>query len=104
MLADTAYDGAGTGIHTPVKEPAGSPVLHPTNQAYNALLARLRALGGRAHAVLIQRWRALQHITLDPTASATSPAPPSSSPASNNHKFTEKTSVWCRAVRRGTSR
>jgi hypothetical protein len=68
-LADSGYQGAGTGIHTPVKRPTGKTVdhLHPDTRTRNALLRGLRALGERAAAELKQRWRALKHITLSPT-------------------------------------
>ncbi len=36
-LADSGYDGAGQGIKTPIKQPAGGQVLAPDNQAYNTL-------------------------------------------------------------------
>ncbi|MGH7748725.1 MAG: transposase family protein [Candidatus Dormibacteria bacterium] len=65
-LADAGYDGAGIGVHTPVKQPAGDRVLDIDNRAYNALLRGLRCLGERGFAVLTGRWRALRHITASP--------------------------------------
>jgi hypothetical protein len=65
-LADGGYDGAGIGVHTPVKQPAGDQVLDVDNRAYNALLRGLRCLGERGFAVLTGRWRALRHITTSP--------------------------------------
>ncbi len=65
-LADGGYDGAGIGVHTPVKQPAGDQVLDADNRAYNALLRGLRCLGERGFAVLTGRWRALRHITASP--------------------------------------
>jgi hypothetical protein len=65
-LADGGYDGAGVGVHTPVKQPGGDQVLDVDNRAYNALLRGLRCLGERGFAVLTGRWRALRHITASP--------------------------------------
>ncbi|MCX4091840.1 transposase family protein [Nocardia sp. alder85J] len=64
-LADSGYEGAGIGVHTPVKQPPGEH-LHVDNRAYNALLRGMRALGERGFALLSQRWRALQRITISP--------------------------------------
>jgi DDE superfamily endonuclease len=66
-LADLGYDGAGNGVHTPVKHPAGNDELHADNRAYNALLRGLRCLGERGFAVLTGRWRALRHTTASPS-------------------------------------
>jgi hypothetical protein len=65
-LADAGYDGAGQGIHTPIKQPAGGNTLDPDNRTYNQTLRALRAPGERGFALLTQRWRALQHITACP--------------------------------------
>jgi hypothetical protein len=65
-LADGGYDGAGIGVRTPVKQPAGDQVLDADNRCYNALLRGLRCLGERGFAVLTGRWRALRHITASP--------------------------------------
>jgi hypothetical protein len=65
-LADGGYAGAGIGVHTPVKQPAGSQVLDADNRTYNALLRGLRCLGERAFALLTGRWRALRHNTTSP--------------------------------------
>ena len=64
-LADTGYQGAGIGILTPVKSPAGNQELD-IERTRNALLRDLRCRGERAFALLTQRWAALQHITADP--------------------------------------
>lgn len=61
-LADKGYDGAGIGVHTPVK---GSG-LTTTIQASNELLTCLRAVGERANALLKTRWKALTRIRLCP--------------------------------------
>lgn len=65
-LADKGYEGAGIGIHTPTREPSSGHGLATGNRAHNMLLIRLRCLGERAAALLTQRWRTLQHITVSP--------------------------------------
>jgi hypothetical protein len=65
-LADSGYEGAGRGIHTPIKQPADGQVLAPDNQAYNLLLRSVRCLGERGFALLTGRWRALRRITASP--------------------------------------
>lgn len=79
-LADSGYEGAGIGIHTPIKQPEGNQILSPDNRTYNRLLRALRCLGERGFALLKGRWRTLQHITLSPSkigdiARAASPHP-----------------------------
>ena len=61
-LADKGYDGAGAGIHTPVK--GGG--LHPDTAARNELIGCLRAEGERGIALLKTRWKALRRIRLCP--------------------------------------
>src|SRR3954447_3844828 len=61
-LADKGYDGAGAGIHTPVK--GGG--LHPDTAARNELIGCLRAQGERGIALLKTRWKALRRIRLCP--------------------------------------
>jgi DDE superfamily endonuclease len=65
-LADGGYDGAGIGVHTPVKQSAGDQVLDVDNRTHNALPRGLRCLGERGFAVLTGRWRTLRHITASP--------------------------------------
>ena len=65
VLADKGYTGAGIGVHTPVKRPAGGAVLHTDMRCYNQLLTALRAPTERAHA-LLGYWRALNRITVCP--------------------------------------
>ncbi|MFG1616170.1 transposase family protein [Nonomuraea wenchangensis] len=67
-LTDSGYDGAGIGIHKPIKQPDGNQILSPDNRTYNRLLRALRCLGERGFALLKGRWRILQHITLSPSA------------------------------------
>lgn len=65
-LADSGYEGAGQGIKTPIKQPAGGQSLALDNQAYNTLLRSTRCLGERGFALLTGRWRALQRVTVSP--------------------------------------
>jgi DDE superfamily endonuclease len=65
-LADLGYEGAGIGVLTPVKKPAGNQDLDIGTRTRNALLRDLRCRGERGFALLTQRWAALQHITADP--------------------------------------
>ncbi len=65
-LADPGYDGAGIGIHVPVRQPAGGRELDIDTRTRNALLRSLRCLGERGFALLTGRWRTLQHITASP--------------------------------------
>jgi hypothetical protein len=51
-LADSGYEGAGQGIHTPIKQPADGNRLATDNRAYNALLRAKRAIGERGFAIL----------------------------------------------------
>ena len=66
-LADPGYQGAGTGIKIPVKQPEDGRELDLGNRSRNALQRSLRCLGERAFALLTQRWRALQHVTASPS-------------------------------------
>ena len=66
-LADGGYDGAGIGVHTPVKQPADDQVLDVDTRARNALLRGLRCLGERGFALLTGRWRTLRHLTASPS-------------------------------------
>jgi hypothetical protein len=66
-LADPGYQGAGIGIHIPVRPPAPGHELDIGNRTRNALQRSLRCLGERGFALLTGRWRALQHITLSPS-------------------------------------
>ena len=66
-LADPGYEGAGQGILTPVKQPSDGSELDINTRTYNTLLRALRCLGERGFALLTQRWRTLQHVTLSPS-------------------------------------
>jgi hypothetical protein len=65
-LSDGGYEGAGIGVHTPLKQPAGDQVLDVDNRTYNTLLRGLRCLDERGFALLTGRWRTLHHITASP--------------------------------------
>lgn len=65
--ADSGYESAGHGILTPVKKPRNGRDLDVDTRTYNALLRATRALGERGFALLSQRWRTLQHVTLSPS-------------------------------------
>jgi hypothetical protein len=67
VLADPGYEGAGQGVLTPVKKPRNGRELDVDTRTYNALLRAVRAIGERAFALLSQRWRTLQHVTLSPS-------------------------------------
>jgi hypothetical protein len=64
-LADGGYHGAGIGVHTTTKTPPQGR-LEPDTQTRNLLLRSLRCLGERGFALLTQRWRTLQHVTVSP--------------------------------------
>jgi hypothetical protein len=66
-LADLGYDGAGIGIHIPVKQPTGGRELDINTRTRNAIQRSLRCLGERGFALLTGRWRALQHVTASPS-------------------------------------
>jgi hypothetical protein len=67
VLADPGYEGAGVGIHVPVKKPPGVEELDINTRTRNALIRSARCLGERGFALLTQRWRALQHVTASPS-------------------------------------
>src|SRR5690242_7283790 len=65
-LADGGYEGAGHGVLTPVKRPAGMRELDINARTRNALIRSTRCMGERGFALLTQRWQTLQHITASP--------------------------------------
>ena len=67
FLADSGYEGAGAGVFVPVKKPARGE-LDIGTRTRNALLRSLRYQGERGFALMSQRWRALQHVTVSPGA------------------------------------
>ncbi len=66
-LADPGYDGAGLGIHIPVRQPPGAPELDIGARTRNALQRSLRCPGERGFALLSQHWRTLQHVSAGPS-------------------------------------
>ena len=66
LLADTGYYGAGAGVHVPVRKPPGCRALDPDTQTRNMLLRSLRYQGERGFALMSQRWRTLQRVTVSP--------------------------------------
>lgn len=66
VLTDKGYTGAGAGIRVPTRNPAAAQVLDVDGRTRNALINGLRALRERGNALLKTRWKALQHVTLDP--------------------------------------
>jgi DDE superfamily endonuclease len=66
VLPDSGYEGAGAGVHVPVKKPAGGGDLDPDARPRNALLRSLRCQGERGFALMSQRWRTLQRVMLSP--------------------------------------
>ena len=66
-LVDGGYDGAGIGMHTPIKQPADGQDLDVDTRTRNALLRGLRCLGERGFALLTGRWRTLRHLTASPS-------------------------------------
>ena len=54
-LADPGYDGAGIGVHIPVRQPADGRDLDINTRTRNALLRSLRCPGERGFALLTGR-------------------------------------------------
>jgi hypothetical protein len=70
-LADGGCQGAGIGVHTPVKSPKAKKGTAPrelddSQLTRNLLLRGLRCRGERGFALLARRWAALQHVTASP--------------------------------------
>ena len=66
FLADSGYEGAGAGVHVPVKKPHRGE-LDIDTKTRNALLRSLRYQGERGFALMSQRWRTLLHVMVSPT-------------------------------------
>ena len=66
VLADGGYEGAGHGVLVPVKKPKDGYEPDPDTRTYNKLLRSLRCLGERGFALLVTRWKTLQHVTISP--------------------------------------
>lgn len=65
-LADGGYEGAGHGVLTPVKKPKKMKELDINARTRNALPRSLRCMGERGFALLCQRWKTLQLVTMSP--------------------------------------
>ena len=65
-LTDMGYIGSGIGIRTPVKRRPGNQ-LAPEHLAYNAVQTALRAIGERGNSLLKTTFKALRHVSLDPS-------------------------------------
>jgi DDE superfamily endonuclease len=95
-LADPGYDGAGIGIHIPVKQPADGRDLDIGTRTRNALLRSLRRLANAGSRCSPAAGAPCSTSPPAPARSAISPGPPSSSPISNtatSNKIAEITSV-----------
>ena len=66
ILADSGYEGAGAGVHVPVKKPSRGE-LDIDTRTRNALLRSLRYQGERGFALMSQRWSAIRHVSVSPT-------------------------------------
>jgi hypothetical protein len=66
VLADSGYEGAGAGVLVPVKKPRNGE-LDINTKTRNMLLRGARYQGERAFALMSQRWRAIQHVSADPS-------------------------------------
>lgn len=66
ILADGGYEGAGCGVLAPVPQRTDGIPLHVDTRTYNQLLRGLRCIGERGFAVLTERWKALEHVTVSP--------------------------------------
>ena len=66
LLADSGFEGAGAGVLVPVKRPARGE-LDIDTRTRNALLRSLRYQGERGFALMKQRWRAMQYVSVSPT-------------------------------------
>lgn len=82
-LADPGYDGAGIGIHMPVKQPADGRDLDISTRTRNALQRSLRCLGARGSPCSPAAGAPCATSPPALAKSGTSPAPPSSSPISS---------------------
>jgi len=66
ILADSGYEGAGAGVLVPVKKPRNGE-LDTDTKTRNTLLRGLRYQGERGFALMSQRWRAVAHVSADPS-------------------------------------
>lgn len=66
FLAGSGFEGAGAGVLVPVRNPARGDLGIDT-KTRNALLRSLRYQGERGFALMKQRWRAIQYVSVSPT-------------------------------------
>ena len=66
FLADSGFEGAGAGVLVPVRKPRNGE-LDTDTKTRNALLRSLRCQGERGFALMKQRWRAMQYVSVSPT-------------------------------------
>lgn len=66
ILADSGYEGAGAGVLVPVKKPRNGE-LDINTKTRNMLLRGARYQGERAFALMSQRWRAIRHVSANPS-------------------------------------
>jgi hypothetical protein len=64
-ITDTGYEGAPENFRMPHKKPAGGELTLDQKQ-YNKVVGAIRALAEKANADLKTRFKALQHVSLDP--------------------------------------
>ncbi|MEV1166984.1 transposase family protein [Nonomuraea sp. NPDC049784] len=83
LLADSGYEGAGAGVHVPVKQPADGQELDVDTRTRNALLRSLRCLENAASRFLSNAGAPFSTSTSAPAESATSPKRCSLSPTSS---------------------
>jgi hypothetical protein len=67
VLADGGYNGAGCGVPAPIPQRTDGIPLHADQRTYTKLLRGLRCLGKRGFALLLERWKALRHVTMSPS-------------------------------------
>jgi hypothetical protein len=53
-------------VLTPFPQRADGIPLHADQRTFNKLLRGLRCLGERGFALLLERWKALRHVTMSP--------------------------------------
>ena len=67
VLADCGYEGAGHGVHAPVRKLQNMTERDINARTRNMLIRSARCKGERGFALLSQRWKTLQHVTASPS-------------------------------------
>jgi hypothetical protein len=93
VLADPGYDGAGHGVHVPVKKPAGAKELDINTRARNALLRSARCLGERGFALWPSAGERSSMSPPAPGKSASSPGGRSSWCYSSTRRLIQKSTI-----------